>query len=257
MKQELRKLLLTIQSDYPTVAGFKERVYATTRRCLHVPHEREFKVLALIPSSLEGCYVDIGGNKGQSIQSILLFKPTAKIVCFEPNLLLAQKLKTRYRTQANVRVIEKGLSNAVGGLSLFVPSYKHMAYDELASLDRESAANWITHDRVFGFDPAKLRVSEVHCEVSTLDCYGLSPVFIKIDVQGTEYNVLAGAQETLRRCEPVLIIEDYRGNANTVRLLEGLGYEEFFLDGIRLKKGRTQGDNSLLLTPSRVRDLRI
>lgn len=255
MKQELRKLLLTIQSDYPAVAGFKERVYATTRRCLRVPHEREFNVLALIPSSLEGCYIDIGGNKGQSIQSILLFKPTAEIFCFEPNLLLAQKLKTRYRTQTNVRVINKALSDAVGVLSLFVPCYKRLACDDLASLNRESAANWINHDRVFGFDAANLRVSEVHCQVSTLDLYRLSPVFIKIDVQGTEYNVLAGAQETLRRCEPVVILEDYRGNPNTVQLMEGLGYEEFCMDGATLKKGPAQGDNSLLLTPSRMRDL--
>ena len=257
MKHELRKLLLTIQSDYPVVAGFKERVYATTRRCLRVPHEREFNVLALLPSSLDGCYVDIGANKGQSVQSILLFKPTAEIFCFEPNLLLAQKLKTRYGSRPNVRVIEKGLSDAVGAFSLFVPSYKRLAYDDLASLRRESAANWINHDRVFGFDAANLRVSELHCQVSTLDLYRLSPVFIKIDVQGTEYNVLAGAQETLQRCEPVLVIEDYRGNPNTVRLMEGLGYEEFFLDGLTLKKGRAQGDNSLLLTPARMRDLRV
>jgi hypothetical protein len=154
-------------------------------------------------------------------------------------------------------VIQNGLSNAVGAFSLFVPCYKRLACDELASLNRESAANWINHRRVFGFDPAKLRLSEVQCEISMLDLYRLSPVFIKIDVQGAEYNVLAGAQDTLRRCEPVLIIEDYRGNPNTVELMEGLGYEEFFLDGVMLRKGRTQGDNSLLLTPSRLRDLRL
>jgi FkbM family methyltransferase len=222
-----------------------------------MPHERDFSVLALIPSSLEGCYVDIGGNKGQSIESIRLFKPTVEIVSFEPNPLLAHKLKSRYGRQMNVHVIAKGLSDAVGTFSLFVPCYERLTCDDLASLSRKAAESWINRDRVFGFNPAKLRILEVQCEVSTLDLYKLSPIFIKIDVQGAEFNVLAGAQETLRRCEPILLVEDYRGNPDTVRLMEGLGYAEVCVDGGMLNWGRTHSDNSLLVTPSRMRDLRL
>jgi FkbM family methyltransferase len=249
MKRHLRKALLTLQSEYPSVAGFKARLYAATRRAVRVPHERDFNVLALIPPSLNGCYIDVGGNKGQSIQSILLFKPTAPIIFFEPNPLLAEKLKTRYQGHANVKVIAKGLSDKVGTLSLFVPCYERLSCDELASLNRYAAESWINAHRVFWFDQAALRVSEVQCGVSKLDLYRLSPVFIKIDVQGAEYDVLAGARDTLQRCEPVLLVEDYRGNPNTVQLMEGLGYEEVYLDGLMLKKGRTQGDNSVLGTP--------
>src|SRR4051812_17266524 len=176
MARQLRKALLTFGCKYPSFWDFKASVYATTRRCLRIPHERDFSVLTLIPPSLEGCYIDVGGNKGQSIESILLFKPTADVYSFEPNPLLAQKLKTRYRSQANIRVIPKGLSDAVGTFSLFVPCYRGLACDELASLNRDSAANWINGDRVFGFNPAKLRVSEVQCDITMLDMYRLSPV---------------------------------------------------------------------------------
>jgi FkbM family methyltransferase len=256
MKQQLRKALLTIQSAYPSVAGFKARVYAATRGAARIPHERDFNVLALIPPALDGCFVDVGGNKGQSIQSILLFKPAAPVISFEPNPLLAQKLKTRYRNRPNVEVVAKGLSDKVGTFSLFMPCYKHLTCDELASLNRDAAESWINRDRVFRFDPAKLHVTEVQCEVSTLDTYRLSPVFIQIDVHGAEFNVLSGALETLKRCEPVLLVEDYRGDPKTVQLMEGLGYEEIYLEGTTLKRGRTPGDNSLLVTPSRLRDLR-
>ena len=250
MALPLRKALLTFGCIYPWVWDFKARVYATIRRCLHIPHERDFCVLALIPPSQKGCYIDIGANKGQSIESILLFKPSADVFSFEPNPLLAQKLKKRYGRQANVRVIPKGLSDEVGTFSLFVPCYGRLACDELASLHKEAAENWINDDRVFGFDAANLQILEVQCDVSMLDLYRLSPVFIKVDVQGAEYNVLAGAQETLRRCEPILLIEDYRGNPNTVNLMERLGYEEVCLDDLMQRKiGRR--DNSLLITPSR------
>jgi len=257
MKQQLRKLLLSCQSDYPVIVKVKDRGYAMVRRWLRVPHEHEFNVLKLIPSTLKGCYVDIGANKGQSIQSILLFRPTEEIISFEPNPLLAEQLVTRYRNRPNVRLIGKGLSDEVGTFCLFVPKYKRLPCYDLASLSREAAETWINQDRVYGFDPSKLQVSKVQCSVSRLDLYGLSPVFIKIDVQGTEYNVLAGALKTLQRCEPIVVVEDYRGNSKTVQLMEGLGYEEYCLEGGVLKQGRTHGDNSLLITPSRMRDLRL
>jgi FkbM family methyltransferase len=255
MKRQLRKLLLSCQSDYPVIVKVKDRSYATVRRCLRVPHEHEFNVLRLIPPSLKGCYIDIGANRGQSIQSILLFKPSEEIVSFEPNPLLAEQLEVRYRNCPNIWVIAKGLSDEVGTFSLFVPKYKRLPCYDLASLSREAAETWINQDRVFGFDPSKLQVSEVQCSFSKLDLYGLSPIFIKIDVQGAEYNVLAGARETLQRCEPIVVVEDYRGNPKTVQLMEGLGYEEVALEAGVLRRGRTHGDNSLLITASRMRDL--
>ncbi len=41
-----------------------------------------------------------------------------------------------------------------------------------------------------------------------LDDYGLEGVrFIKIDVEGHEFEVLLGAEETLARCAPTLLVE--------------------------------------------------
>lgn len=36
---------------------------------------------------------------------------------------------------------------------------------------------------------------------------GLSPTFVKIDVEGAEVDVLAGMSETIKRCQPVIVIE--------------------------------------------------
>lgn len=47
-----------------------------------------------------------------------------------------------------------------------------------------------------------------------LDSYGFSDVdFIKIDCEGSELPVLRGAEETLRRCRPVVIVEQKPGHA--------------------------------------------
>jgi FkbM family methyltransferase len=45
-------------------------------------------------------------------------------------------------------------------------------------------------------------------EVITLDSLGLEPDFIKIDVEGLEYDVLRGGEQTVRENRPVVMIEE-------------------------------------------------
>ena len=255
MKSTIRKTLLTLQSEASFLTRLKERCYFHARHLLRIPHENGFKALKLICSASDECYVDVGANKGQSIESMLLFKPDAQVVSFEPNPMLAQQLERRYRSRKNIRIVAKGLADSVGRFTLFVPQYKRVICYDLASLDRDSAANWINGERVFGFDPAKLNISECQCEVSTLDSQHLKPVFIKVDVQGLEYNVLNGARKTLQQSEPILLIEDFRGDPRTAVLAEQLGYEEYGFDGVSFHKGENSGDNSFLITPRRFKDL--
>ncbi len=256
MDERIKKLLRTLQSEFPFLKEAKESVFLHARRRLAIPHERDFKALAFIPASAEGCFIDIGANHGQSIESMLLAQPNARIVSFEANPALAQKLARRYRNRDNVRVVAKGLFDSAGTFTLFVPSYKGFIYDALASLDKKAAASWINERTILRFDSARLLIAELECTVDTLDAQQLAPVFIKVDVQGCEYNVLSGGRETLRRYEPVLLVESFRNSPRTVKLSEELGYEEYYFDGTTLRKGSDKsGLNSFLITRGRVRTL--
>jgi FkbM family methyltransferase len=256
MNEKIMKLFRTLQSEFPFLKDAKDALYFIARRKLGIPHERDFKALALIPKSAEGCFVDIGANQGQSIESILLARPDAEIVSFEANPGLAQKLVRRYRDRDNVRVRSSGLSAAPGTFTLFVPSYKGFVYDALASLDRAYAVSGISEKWMYGFTQARLSVDEVRCSLDTLDAQRLAPIFVKLDVQGHEYSVLAGGKETLRRYEPILLVEAFRDDPRTVQLTKDLGYEEYYFDGTSLRKGApTTGPNSFLLTPDRFKFL--
>lgn len=52
----------------------------------------------------------------------------------------------------------------------------------------------------------------VAVRVRTLDSYGLTDVsLLKVDVEGSEAAVLRGARDTIARCRPLIVIEDWPG----------------------------------------------
>lgn len=75
---------------------------------------------------------------------------------------------------------------------------------------------------------------DVKAEVKTLDSYDFQDVgFIKIDTEGYELFILKGAEQTIKRCKPVLIVEQKPskaskygvGDTDAVPWLEARGYK--------------------------------
>lgn len=256
MDERFKRVLRTVQSEMRFLKEAKEFCCFHARHQLRIPHESDFKILKFIHAEPRGCYVDVGANHGQSIESILLFKPNAEIISFEANPILAKKLTARYGAQNNIRIVAAGLADTPGEFALFIPSYNGFVYDALASFDKCSATSWLCEKTIVGFRPQKLRISESRCRVTTLDSQQLSPAFIKVDVQGYEYNVLRGARETLRKHEPILLVESFRNDPRTINIAEELGYEEYHCEGSGLRKGApTDGPNSFLITRARWSEL--
>jgi len=189
--------------------------------------------------------VDIGGNWGQSVEALRRICAPKRILCIEPNPYLAQRLKSRYRAHEEITILEKAVSDAPGEHALFVPRYRGFVYDGLASLDRASAAEWLSEDRVAGFDRTKLSIEEHRVQIVTLDSLNLAPDVVKIDVQGLELQVVRGGQETFRRSQPIVIVET-PGEA-VVELLAEYGLAPFQYQKGRLIEGATGGLNTVFL----------
>lgn len=67
--------------------------------------------------------------------------------------------------------------------------------------------------------------------VRTLDSFGLEDVgFIKIDVEGSEHDVLVGGEKTITRCRPILYLENDRteNSATLLRWLMRHSYEVYW-----------------------------
>lgn len=170
----------------------------------------------LLPA--DGLAIDVGANVGY--YTYALKRLGRNVVSFEPDRTYGNRLRALLGGAAQIETV--ALSSHPGTGIIRVPRVSGGAYGgSLASLSENAV-------------PDENVASSYETELRTLDSYGFDDVaFIKIDVEGHEEAVLAGAEETLRRCKPVLLIEieerHNRGGLDRIaQRLSVLGYSGSF-----------------------------
>ena len=241
----LKSIVRATQSRMPWIRGIKFSAYNASTRLLGWHIEPEFHLLSMIAAP--NLALDIGGNWGQSIEALRRTARTARIVSFEPNPVLAERLIRRYaHSDANITVKPFALSDASAHFDLHVPRYYNFIYDGLASLDRSEAEGWFTAERFAGFDPNKLVIDTVRVETRTLDSLSLAPDIVKIDVQGAEDRVVAGGAATFAASRPATIMEC--PSSSLVETMASFGLNAFHFNGNRLGDWRLHTTNVIFLS---------
>ena len=168
----------------------------------------------------DGCTaIDVGANRGY--YSWALAGVAGTVEAFEPNPVLARFAQAKLGKRA--RLHEVALSDHEGVATLYVPrrasgSSLHI----IGNLD-----NVYAHDRV----------DEIQVRLATLDSYDFENVgFLKIDVEGSEMEVLAGAHETIRINRPNMLIELLAGIhedhlARIEQIKNDFGYDAWIVIG--------------------------
>ncbi|HEY4304171.1 MAG TPA: FkbM family methyltransferase [Gemmatimonadaceae bacterium] len=132
--------------------------------------------------------VDAGANVGVFTYAFL--RQGATVHAFEPQPGCVDLLEAYAANQSLLQVHPWALGASRGRARLFVPSHVRQSGSPEATLRSVDAAEIVDVD------------------IAPLDQLGLSHVsLIKIDVEGAEAGVLAGAAETIERCRPLMMIE--------------------------------------------------
>jgi FkbM family methyltransferase len=195
--------------------------YAADRQALR----EEIAIAAILASSLrsDSTYVDVGANRGQILREAVRLAPAGRHLAFEPIPSLAAGLA---RSFADVECRQLAL-----GAEAQVAKFCHFRrLDGWSGLRRSPQ---ISDERG---DPEFITVN-----VSTLDSEigELVPSIVKIDVEGSELDVIEGARRLLESVRPLLIIEhvaqasalyETPSTALWDRLAQ-LGYEVFSVTG--------------------------
>jgi FkbM family methyltransferase len=167
--------------------------------------------------------LDIGANMG--VYSYFMRKFSRQVIAFEPNIDLWSDLHRLLGR--DFRIEGAALSNRVGTSTMRIDNTN----TGVATIEEKNDLCCVEDKSI---------VVERAVEVRTLDSFAYSDVaMIKIDVEGHEEAVVAGAVETIQRCRPSLLIEsENRHNPGAPRRLADsiscLDYHVAFLKGGKL-----------------------
>jgi len=160
--------------------------------------------------------IDIGANRG--VYTWWMARSARHVHAFEPNPKMLGILNRVLPSNATSYAV--GLSDNEGDAGLFVPQRRKGYSNQGGSLSTRKAE--IPH-------------GEVTVQTRTLDSYDLRDIgFIKIDVEGFEAPVLAGAHETLARERPNLLIELEEAHTgepieDMLAEISAMGFQGFFM----------------------------
>ena len=166
----------------------------------------------IVPKSV---VYDIGANVGYfSLMAAFLAGPEGKVYAFEPlprNISYLNK-HIKLNKINNIQIIEAAVSRQEG--------------ETYFDLGASTAMGHISEN---GEIKVRMVALDALLEAGQL----LPPDYMKIDVEGAEFDVLCGARKLLETHRPVLFLDthDRKAHQRTIGLLEELGYRFKILDG--------------------------
>ncbi len=169
--------------------------------------------------------IDVGANVGQFAVSAAKCFPEAMVHSYEPVPECYAELERTARRFPNICTSPLALGDTAGELNFHINSHTHSS--SVLPLSEN-------HKRAF---PSAREVRTIPVRVSTLDLeYGAAdlagPVLLKIDVQGYEANVLAGAKKVLPSIDYVVVEVSFQPLYAEERSLKDIFA---FLDGFGLE----------------------
>lgn len=185
--------------------------------------DRDHRHIRLLLSFLlapEANCVDVGAYEGLVLAEMVRLAPRGRHIAYEP---LPDRAEVLRRSFPGVEVRQRAVSDAAR-TAIFHRALEHPAYSGLLPPDGDTAQA----------EPFELQTESLDEALPP----GYRPALIKIDVEGAEEQVLAGATRTLAEHRPTVILEHgvaARLYGTTTRrifeLLSGAGLRVFDIDG--------------------------
>ncbi len=135
--------------------------------------------------------VDVGAHKGAILSEMQRLAPTARHFAFEPIPELAERLREEF---PDARIHDCALGEQPGRAS----------FNWVKNAPAYSGLVRRTYDRA---DPVIESIDVEVCRLDDVVPATADIAFIKIDVEGGEYDAMRGGAGTIRRCRPIIVFE--------------------------------------------------
>ena len=163
--------------------------------------------------------IDVGSHQGEFISRFFNYKKIKKFFCFEPNRFLFKKLNNKYKSNKKVLLFDYALGEKNSNKKLFL---SNLSYNSTMSLFNKNS-NYLKFKNLILKDQKNKRF--INIKQKTFDNVfknkNIKNSFLKIDVEGYEYNVLKGASKKIKDAKFILIehqfSNQYQNNFDKVK----------------------------------------
>lgn len=171
--------------------------------------------------------LEIGGHIGYfSTVYAHLVGETGKVVVFEPSFenlkyLTKNIQNVKASLRHNIQLVQKGAGDVIGELDFYIDPISGQNNSFVKDFDGFKTSRELSAEQ-----DADVQVVKV--PVITLDSFfegeTLLPNFVKIDVEGFEWNVIQGFQKTIEKGHPSLMIEIQADADKIIPYFKSVGY---------------------------------
>lgn len=145
--------------------------------------------------------VDVGANVGEYAYLFHKILGCKRVICIEPNNCLNGDIHKNLR-DIDYQIINKVVSNYTGEVSFFIHADSLMS--SMVEVDKSKYDKLITWDKTENIKEVRLQSITLKEVIDSIEDIGFD-IFIKIDTQGNELDVLKSGKDSLRKCRYILV----------------------------------------------------
>ena len=201
-------------------------------------------ILKIIVTNNKPVFIDIGANKGQTIEKFLNLYKDAKIYSFEPTPCLFNALKQKYIKRTNISLSNIALSNKTGNAEFFESDFSPTN----SLLEPNYSEYQKISDSLYNTLGSTTRKGKVACELFDnwySNNLNNEPIDIfKTDTQGHDYEVLLGSEKSLSNIKYLIVElhfhEFYQGSTPFYKIFEYMYDNGFYIYNIFKSNNKNQ-----------------
>ncbi len=191
----------------------------------HFPKIYDLLPYKILKWFLQGLCLDVGAAAGFTTKQILSANPECKVIAFEPFKGNWPHLKNVLGEVHGWKLVAKAVSNFSGKGGFYVSSRVVGTEENWQGLaGYSSIGHLVPLEEVENYNSCDASIVDV-CRI---DDYVSDPVlFMKMDVQGAEFEVLQGANQTIKDYGISIIYIEFSGDLKVLEHIRDLGYVIF------------------------------
>ena len=196
------------------------------------PHPSEIRLARLLIQQLHpgDTFVDIGAHFGYfSLLASVLVGETGTVYAFEASRSTFQLLQKNTDHLTNIKIFNKAVSNSNENITFYQFPVMYSEYNSM-EVGQFAKEGWFKK-----FKPEATEIEAITINQLILQ-HKITPQIIKIDVEGAEDKVIAGAQEALQTIHPFVVLEylepsrQNEAHRKAAKLLQLTGYQAYSID---------------------------